>query len=261
MSRLFPIASGSSGNCTYIGHAKDGILIDVGISCKAVTDALISAAVDPAELRGIFITHEHIDHINGLRVFVKKYGVPVFASVLTVEALMRLGMSEIEDKLCVIDSSVAVGELFVERFDTSHDCKGSGGYVIHLPDGRKCAVCTDLGFVSEEVHRAISGCSALLLESNHDVAMLQKGSYPEHLKKRILSEHGHLSNVACSAELARLIDSGTTRIVLGHLSRENNRPEIAKSCAKSALMDKGMTEDEDYTLYIAPPKCGKAIIF
>ena len=111
------------------------------------------------------------------------------------------------------------------------------------------------------MHRAISGCSALLLESNHDVAMLQKGSYPEHLKKRILSEHGHLSNVACSAELARLIDSGTTRIVLGHLSRENNRPEIAKSCAKSALMDKGMTEDEDYTLYIAPPKCGKAIIF
>lgn len=261
MSRLFPIASGSSGNCTYIGHAKDGILVDAGVSCKAIIDALKYAAVDPGTLRGVFITHEHTDHICGLKVLVKKYGIPVFASKLTADELIRAGFSEIEGYLHIMDGSVAVGDMAVERFATSHDCTDPCGYVIHLPDGRKCAVCTDLGFVSEEVHRAISGCSALLLESNHDVAMLQKGSYPEHLKKRILSDRGHLSNIACSAELARLIDSGTTRIVLGHLSRENNRPEIAASCAAAALMDKGMTENEDYTLYIAPPKCGKAIIF
>ena len=130
-----------------------------------------------------------------------------------------------------------------------------------MPDGKKCAVCTDLGFVSAEVHSALTGCEAVLFESNHDVAMLQKGSYPPHLKNRILSDKGHLSNVSCSAELSKLVDSGLTRIVLGHLSRENNRPEIARSTTTAALMDKGMVEDSDYTLYIAPPKNGKAIIF
>lgn len=261
MSRLFPIASGSSGNCTYIGHGKDGILVDTGVSCKAIADALKCAAVEPDSLRGIFITHEHIDHICGLRVFVKRYGVPIFASRLTAGALLNSGLSEAEEHLHIIDAPVTVGDMLVERFATSHDCEGSSGYVISFPDGKKCAVCTDLGFVSNEVHQALTGCTALLLESNHDVAMLQKGPYPPHLKNRILSDKGHLSNIACSAELARLIESNTTRIVLGHLSRENNRPEIARSCAAAALMDKGMKEDVDYTLYIAPPKNGKAIIF
>lgn len=260
MSRLFPIASSSSGNCTYIGHGKDGILVDAGISCKGIVDALTLGAVDPKSLGGIFITHEHTDHIQGLRVFTKKFGVPVFASRLTAMALIS-EIPEIEDKLHVIDADVSIGDMLISRFATSHDCEGSSGYVIHLHDGKKCAVCTDLGFVSEEVHRAISGSNAILFESNHDVALLQKGSYPPHLKKRILSDKGHLSNVSCSVELQKLVDSGTTRIVLGHLSRENNRPELARSSATAALMDKGMVEDEDYTLYIAPPKNGKAIIF
>ena len=107
----------------------------------------------------------------------------------------------------------------------------------------------------------MTGCNAVLFEANHDVAMLQKGPYPPHLKARILSDKGHLSNTACAKELQWLVQSGTTRIVLGHLSRENNRPEIARSSATAALMDCGLIEDEDYTLYIAPPKNGKAIIF
>ena len=261
MSRLFPIASGSSGNCTYIGHGKDGVLVDTGIACKGIVDALSLGAFSPEALGGIFITHEHTDHIQGLRVFVKKYNIPVFASEKTVSALMQTDVAEVQDCLHIIDTKVGIGDLLVERFATSHDCDGSSGYVIHLPDGRKCAVCTDLGYVSDEVHTALSGCTAVLFESNHDVSMLQKGSYPPYLKNRILSDKGHLSNVACSAELRRLVESGTSRIVLGHLSRENNRPEIARSCAIAALRDKGMVEDLDYTLYIAPPKNGKAIIF
>ncbi len=261
MSRLFPVASSSSGNCTYIGHGKDGILVDAGISCKGIADALAQGAVDPKALGGIFITHEHTDHIQGLRVFVKKHKIPVFASPLTAHALLNDGLQEIEDYIHIIDGDAAVGDMVVHRFATSHDCEGSSGYVISFPDGKKCAVCTDLGYVSEEVHRALTGCNAVLFESNHDVAMLQKGSYPPHLKARILSDKGHLSNTACAKELQRLVESGTTRIVLGHLSRENNRPEIARSCATAALMDKKMVEDEDYTLYIAPPKNGKAIIF
>lgn len=260
MSRLFPIASSSSGNCTYIGHGKDGILVDAGISCKGIAEALDLCAVDPKTLRGIFITHEHTDHIQGLRVFIKKFKIPVFASSLTTNALMS-EIPEIEDYIHIIDGDVCLGDMRIQRFATSHDCEGSSGYVVHLDDGRKCAVCTDLGVVSEEVHRALTGCNAILFESNHDVALLQKGSYPPHLKKRILSDKGHLSNVASAAELQRLVESGTTRIVLGHLSRENNKPEIARSCAVAALMDKQMVEDEDYTLYIAPPKNGKAIIF
>ena len=260
MSRLFPIASSSSGNCTYIGHGKDGILVDAGISCKGIADALSLGAVDPKALGGIFITHEHTDHIQGLRVFVKKYQVPVFASRLTANALMA-EIPEIEDHIHIIEGDVAVGDMIIHRFATSHDCEGSSGYVISFPDGKKCAVCTDLGFVSEEVHSALTGCAAVLFESNHDVAMLQKGPYPPHLKTRILSDKGHLSNTTCAKELQRLVESGTTRIILGHLSRENNRPEIARSSATAALMDKGLIEDQDYTLYIAPPKNGKAIIF
>lgn len=260
MSRIFPIASSSSGNCTYIGCRTDGILVDAGVSCKCITDALAQIAVDPKTLRGVFITHEHIDHIQGLRVFTKKYRVPVFTSGVTALALLN-AVPEIEDDLHIIDAPVGVGEMEVRRFNTSHDCDGSSGYVFHLTDGKKCAVCTDLGYVSAEVRLALTGCQALLFESNHDVAMLQKGSYPFHLKTRILSDKGHLSNIACSAELPNLVDNGLTRIVLGHLSRENNRPEIARSTATAALMDKKMVEDSDYTLYIAPPKCGKAIIF
>ncbi len=261
MSRLFPIASSSSGNCTYIGHGKDSILVDAGISCKGIVDALSCCAIDPNTLGGIFITHEHIDHIQGLRVFVKKYKIPVFASPLTVHALLNENLQEIEDYIHIIEGDVQIGDMQIHRFATSHDCEGSSGYVINMPDGKKCAVCTDLGHVSKEVHSALTGCKAILFESNHDVTMLQKGSYPPHLKKRILSDKGHLSNTACAVELQRLVESGTTRIILGHLSRENNRPEIARSSATAALMDKGLVEDKDYTLYIAPPKNGKAIIF
>lgn len=260
MSRIFPIASGSSGNCIFIGHKGDGILIDIGLSCKAITDALNQIAFDPKTLKGIFITHEHIDHISGLRVFAKRYNIPVFASEETASALIYQ-VPELESNLHILEHKVGLGEVEIERFATSHDCDGSSGYVIHLSDGKKCAVCTDLGFVSAEVHSALNGCNTVLLESNHDVAMLQKGPYPPHLKNRILSDKGHLSNISCAVELAKLVDTGTERIILGHLSRENNRPEIARITATSSLMDKKMIEDSDYTLYIAPPKNGKAIIF
>ncbi len=260
MSRLFPIASGSGGNCTYIGYKQTGILIDAGVSCKCITEALQECSVDPKTLSGIFITHEHTDHISGLRVFVKKYKVPVFASFPTAKALIAAGIIG-EECVTVISDRAEAGGLSVGRFSTSHDCEGSSGYTVTMPDGKKCAVCTDLGVVSDEVHRAIQGCEALIIESNHDAAMLQCGSYPPPLKKRILGETGHLSNVSCAAELKRLAEGGTTRFILGHLSRENNRPEIARSAATAALMDLKLKEDIDYTLYVAPPKNGKTVIF
>lgn len=260
MSRIHTIASGSTGNCTYIGNGKSGILVDVGISAKAVTDALTDAAVDPSYLMGIFVTHEHIDHIRGLKAFAKKYGVPVFASFKTAKTLISDGILT-DDILHPFDGDIDFDDLKVRRFATSHDCEGSSGYTVFLKDGQKCSVCTDLGFVSEEVRAAITGSTAIVLESNHDVNMLYRGSYPEYLKKRILSDKGHLSNNACAKELPALVKSGATRIILGHLSRENNTPEIARSASAAALMDCGIKENEDYLLYVAPPKNGRAVLF
>lgn len=261
MSRILTLASGSSGNCTYIGHKKNGILIDAGISCKAITDGLSAVAATPENISAIFITHEHIDHVNGLKVFSKKFSIPIYASPKTAEALIAHGYVDRTASLNVFDQSVEIDGFFVQRFDTSHDCEGSSGYSVILDDGRKCSVCTDLGIVTDSVRNAITGSTAVVLESNHDVTMLQNGSYPEHLKKRILSEHGHLSNISCALELPSLVKSGSTRIILGHLSRENNRPEIAKSAATAALMDNKMIENEDYLLYVAPPRLSKAIMF
>ncbi len=260
MSRIFTLASGSSGNCTYIGCGKSGILVDAGISAKGITEGLAAVAADPKDILAIFVTHEHIDHISGLRVFANKYNIPIFASEGTAAAI-ECNTCISKELLNTFSSSVAVGDMEITRFATSHDCEGSSGYTVLLPDGKKCAVCTDLGYVSEEVRRAIKGSTALVLESNHDVNMLQKGTYPEHLKRRILSDKGHLSNNACSKELGDLVESGTTHIILGHLSRENNKPELARISAVAALVDRKMTVDEDYRLYIAPPKNGKAIIF
>lgn len=261
MSRIYTIASGSSGNCTYIGHERQGILIDAGISAKAIAEGLEKTGVLPSTVSAIFITHEHIDHVSGLRVFSKKYKIPVFASAETATALITAGYVESGVSLNIIDGKVCTGDMQVERFSTSHDCAGSSGYTVTLGDGRKCAVCTDLGIVTDSVRGAITGCTALVLESNHDVTLLQRGSYPESLKRRIMSNSGHLSNTACSSELGMLVKSGATRIILGHLSRENNRPEIARSAAAAALMDHGMTENEDYLLYVAPPKNGKMVLF
>lgn len=258
MGKFYPIASGSTGNCTYIGHGKSGLLIDAGISAKAICEGLSKAAIDPQSLLGIFITHEHIDHIQGLKVFSSKYNIPIFASEKTKEALLK-SIPELE--ITSFDESIELGNFTITRFSTSHDCEGSSGYIITLPDGRRCAVCTDLGFVSDEVHLALSGSDAVLLESNYDLFMLENGPYPPPLKKRILSDKGHLSNNNCAAEIAKLIKSGTTRVILGHLSRENNRPEVAKNCIVARLVDDKLVENEDYILYVAPPKNGNVIIF
>ncbi len=260
MSKIFTLASGSSGNCTYIGCGKTGVLIDAGISAKSIQEGLSSISTEPKNISAIFITHEHIDHIKGLRVFANKHNIPVFASPQTINALNSTTCLN-DNLLNAFDSSIVVNDMEITRFATSHDCVGSSGYTITLPDGKKCAVCTDLGFVSDEVRTALEGSTTILFESNHDVNLLYKGSYPEILKNRILSDKGHLSNNACAVELPNLVEKGTTRIILGHLSRENNKPDIAHTTAVSSLIDKRMIENEDYLLYVAPPTLGKSILF
>lgn len=254
MARICPLFSGSTGNSTYISTAKGDILIDAGASCKSLVNAIEAAGGNLQNLLAVAVTHEHIDHVQGLKVLLKKLDVPLIASEKTLEALISADRVPEKQKLIAAnDDTIAFGDVQLNRFATSHDCDGSSGYVITLPDGKRCAVCTDLGVVTDEVRGALSGCQAVLIESNHDVTMLKNGPYPPQLKLRILSDKGHISNTACASELPDLLKSGTTRFILGHLSQKNNLPMLATSAAKSSLMDIGAAAGRDYILSVAKP--------
>ncbi len=261
MSKLCQLFSGSTGNSTYIGCGDGGILIDIGVSAKRMGEALCAIDADPKKIRGIFITHEHTDHIKGLRVFACRYNIPVFGQEATMVALENAGHITPNMQAYILDvPKLEVGGFEVSSFVTSHDSAASCGYRVSLPDNRQVAVCTDLGFVSTGVRQGITGCDAIVLESNHDVDMLKTGPYPYYLKERVLSRRGHLANETCAAELPRLIAQGTTRLVLAHLSQENNMPILARRTAVGALKDYGMQENKDYTLNVASPCGGQPIL-
>ena len=237
----------------YFGSGDGGILIDIGMSAKKTAAALQSAGIAPESLGGIFITHEHIDHVSGLRVFLKRYPIPVYASAGTCSALWEQGLLPESAELNVLGAAgTQAAGIQVRPFHTSHDCREGYGYVMSMPDGRTAALSTDLGYLSEEVLDAVSGCDLVVMESNHDVRMLQNGSYPYPLKRRILSDIGHLSNESCAGILPELIRTGSTRFVLAHLSRENNLPELALATSRAELQLHGMRENLDYSLAVAP---------
>ena len=251
MAILCPLFSGSSGNATYIGYNGSGILIDAGVSARRLDRALADNEIDSGRILGLFVTHEHRDHVCGLSVFTRKHGTPVFCSDGTRAALERGGI--LSDAVA-FSQQVEIGGFTVARFATSHDCPDSSGYVITTPDGKRIAVCTDLGYVSAEVEAALTGCHGVVLESNHDLAMLRNGPYPPQLTRRILSDHGHLSNPSSADFAARLAQSGTTRFVLAHISKENNTPAQALTCTRTRLALCGFEEGRDYTLTAAAPE-------
>lgn len=259
MARICPLCSGSGGNSTYIGFSSGAVLVDAGASCKSILEGVsVVGGVDA--LRAIAITHEHTDHIKGLKTLLKKTGVPLIASSATLDALTKADIIPTGVELIPADNGdITFGNIILSRFETSHDTIGSSGYVLSEGD-TKISVCTDLGTVTDTVREAIRGSDAVLLESNHDVEMLKRGPYPPDLKLRILSEHGHLSNNACAAELPELLKSGTTRIILGHLSLHNNMPTLATASARAALADIGATEGRDYILKVAKPCLSEAVV-
>lgn len=255
MARICPLFSGSTGNSTYISSASSGILIDAGASAKALLAAMENSGCNAEKIKAIAVTHEHTDHIKGLKVLLKKTKVPLIASAKTLKALNDADIIPADTLIIPTDGKpIEVGDMLLSSFPTSHDCEGSSGYTLTFPDSRKIAVCTDLGIVTDEVRSAISGSTAILLESNHDIRMLKNGPYPPQLKLRILSERGHLSNGSCAAELPSLLQSGTTRFILGHLSRHNNLPMLAISAARAALSDTGAKDGSDYLLTAAAPE-------
>lgn len=255
MSRICPLFSSSSGNCTYIGTQNGGILVDAGASFKGMCEALLNAGGSMDEIAAVYITHEHDDHIKGLKTLLNKTNAKLFASAKTLEKLAELDKIPAKTTVTAIDGDfVDINGIIVKRFLTSHDCDGSSGYSFILPDKKRVTVCTDSGIVTEEMRLNILGSDLVLLESNHDIQMLKQGPYPPHLKVRILSEHGHLSNNACAGELMGLLNSGTTRFVLGHLSQHNNTPMLAKATAEAALIKNGAENGKDYILTVARSK-------
>lgn len=261
MSRFCPLYSSSDGNCIYIGNEEAAILIDVGISFKALSMALSARDINPASIKAIAVTHGHSDHTSGLKATLNKLKVPIIATADTLAYLEEHSLLPNGAEKMVADADITVDNIKISHFCTSHDCCGSCGYKISLPDERTVAVCTDLGYISDEIKETLLGCDLVMLESNHDVNMLKKNpNYPPPLKERILSDCGHLSNGQCASFLPKLVKSGTTRIILAHLSEHNNTPPIAISAARAALTEAGLREELDYILYVAPKMGGKMFI-
>ena len=244
--------SGSSGNSTYIGDRSGGILVDVGKNAKQTTLALQEMGVSPEQIHAIFVTHEHSDHICGLRVFANRHHIPVYASLGTLEALDEKGHLKGDFPVFQMTNTADIGDFHVQCFHTSHDCAEGMGYSITLPSGRRVSVATDLGIMTEEVKSAILGSQAVLLESNHDLGMLFNGPYPYVLKQRISSELGHLNNDDAADTALDLVRSGTQQLILGHLSSENNVPDLAYQTTASMLLTGGAKVGADCLLDVAP---------
>ena len=255
MIKFCPLFSSSSGNSVYVGTSESGVLIDVGRTAKQTTEMLKRAGIAENAVKAVIITHEHDDHVHGLDVFARKYDLPVYGAAGTLLALKSKNIITPRHRDIVADDSgFEVGGLYIEPFRTSHDCADGRGYVITAADGvTKVAVCTDTGYVSGNILSAITGCRLVYIESNHDVAMLRTGEYPYSLQQRILSNVGHLSNDACSDALRALVNKGTTRFVLAHLSEKNNTPQLAYETATAALEEMGALEGRDYMLNVAKP--------
>ena len=228
--RMCSIASGSSGNCIYVGSDSTHILIDDGISCKRTVEALNGLGIKPEELDGIFVTHEHSDHIGGLRVLCNKYSIPIYATegtILGIKNTRSIGVID-ESLFNVIraDEKISVKDLVIAPMRVSHDANEPVAYRVYN-DGKKVGVITDLGTYDEYTVGSLQGMDVLLVEANHDIRMLEVGPYPYPLKQRILGNKGHLSNDNCGRLLSELLNDNIKHLYLGHLSKENNIPELA----------------------------------
>lgn len=236
------IASGSSGNCIYVGSERSGLLVDVGISGKKITEGLKNIDRKPEELDGILITHEHSDHIKGLGVIARKYGIPVYATPGTIEAIFQCNALGAMDHGLFheihADEGFAIADLEISPFRISHDAAQPVAYRIEN-GGRSMAVATDMGCYDDYIVEHLRGLDGILLESNHDINMLQVGSYPYPLKQRILGNRGHLSNENAGRLLCEILHDDLKSIVLGHLSKENNYEALAYAtvCAEITMGD------------------------
>lgn len=249
------IASGSSGNCIFVGTERTGLLIDAGISGKRVVAGLHAIDRKPEELDAILVTHEHSDHIKGLGVLARKYGIPIYSTAGTKQALLgQRSLGQIDPSLLreiQADERFCIRDICIEPFRVSHDAAEPVAY--RLCHGEKSvAVATDLGFYDDYIIGHLKDLDAVLIESNHDINMLQVGAYPYYLKQRILGRRGHLSNENAGRLLGEILNDKMKAVMLGHLSKENNYEAlaIATVCAEITMGDNPF-KAEDFPIRIA----------
>ena len=250
--RFSPLFSGSSGNAVYVGCGDTHILVDAGLSGTRIANELAKIGVHPSQLTAILVTHEHSDHTSGVGVLSRKYHLPVYATAGTWEGMSsKIGAVDAQFR-CEMEPErdFYLGDLNIAPFSTPHDANQPVGLCFER-GGARFALATDIGCPKKGWMGAIRGADAVLLESNYDPDMLKAGGYPYDLKRRILSSRGHLCNDDagnCALELAQ---SGARHIVLGHLSKENNFPELAQRCCEDALRAGGVIPGEDVRIDVA----------
>ncbi|WP_026508663.1 MBL fold metallo-hydrolase [Butyrivibrio sp. MC2013] len=253
--RFASLASGSSGNSTYIGSDNTHILVDAGCTRKKILEALTELELDLPDISGIFVTHEHIDHIAALYTIRKKWPIPIYATEGTIEGIRLADKKKVlsDDLFHIIraDEEVKIGDLTVRAIRISHDAREPVGYRITGSES-SCAVATDLGCFDDYTVECLKDCKALLLEANHDSRMLETGPYPYNLKMRIAGDKGHLSNDSSGELLIRLLNDNIKGIILGHLSDHNNLPELAYETVR-VLVDMSSTpyHSGDFPMYVA----------
>lgn len=263
MSLFFcPLYSGSSGNSTFIAAEDTAILIDAGVSAKRIEEGLQNVGAKFDDIDAIIITHEHIDHINGIGVIARRHGIPIYANSGTWDAILnggRVGEIPYSKRIRFEDrGSFFVGDINISPFPIPHDAASPVGFSISNQDSR-IVTATDMGYMPESVLNIIIGADVLQLEFNYDEHMLNNGSYPYMLKQRILSNKGHLSNDISAKVLIKAIESGCRNFMLAHLSRENNTPEAAYDAACRELFDVGLKPGESLQIQVAPAdRIGKA---
>ncbi len=244
------LASGSSGNCQYIESKDTKLLVDAGLTGKYITNGLMDIDIDAKNIKGILVTHEHSDHIKGIGVMMRKFDIPLYVSENTWE--------EIKDKLGNLKGKkieifngyedFAIGDVLVKPYSISHDACDPVGYSFKSGNS-KISITTDLGYISEDIIDEIKDSDLLVIESNHDEEMVKVGRYPWFLKKRILSEVGHLSNEAAGNVIAEVVEKGNVKyVLLAHLSKENNFPELAYETVKNIVEDKKIKIGTDINL-------------
>lgn len=244
--------SGSSGNCIYVGTPNTNILVDAGLSRKRIVNSLNEIGISPDKIDAILVTHEHNDHIRGIGVLSRMFNIPVYANNNTWTAMADLIGKVKEENIKFIDTDrpFVIGDIDVKSFKTPHDAADSVGYCF-FKDGKKISIATDIGHVSDNVLQNIKHSDLLLLESNHDVEMLKFGPYPYILKRRILGDNGHLSNENAGKAILKLMGDKYMTVVLGHLSRQNNYPELAYRTVLSILEENGINVDKDLKIDMA----------
>lgn len=235
MLDIVSLFSSSKGNSTYVFSDTTKILIDAGVSAKRLIEGLEKNNIKPEEIQAILITHEHSDHTKGIRVFSKKFNIPIFASEKTWGTLVSLEIPDNLKNTFVVGEKFYIGDICISPFSIPHDAIDPCGFSL-VSGKNKVTVATDMGHLTPELLYNFEASDSILLEANHDVAMLRSGSYPYFLKERVIGNFGHLSNALSAEAVEYLIKKGTKKFILAHLSEENNIPELALETVRSRLL-------------------------